>query len=1057
MRFFSLFLSILLLGSVLNAGTNPVKRYLVGPNSEVIPLSADEIASATVKKRTERTTSSSVCPDKFTFGYPPDIYTVNSNFGAYHRDVLGEWFVAPASGTIDTLFWFNRAAIGAYDSTIYLRVHSSNIGPTYGPGVRPGPFNPPCQNWGYWVNSNDCDQGVAAFIEEATVTGHPWVSTINGSPVPSGPPFGAELWGFGGFPKQVHPNTQENVPLADLAVLNVTQGQKFFISMRVADGGGPLCGHLTQGTQEARTEWNASGFTVGTNDPDYPSRNWKFYEHDKGPSNCAGFPIDSIQRGWVARGGFGADSLTVASYNFWYVMSVTSNVPPIISDVDQVHTTFATTPWTVQATIIDCDPSNPGNAGVATAVLRWNKNGVSQPDIPMSLVGTDTYEGTLPGNPVNTNITYKVVATDAQALVGQSAAISYSVVELGNEWYAVDTNAVCAPHDLSDGGGTLINPTAFFNPTNTGSGTAPKDDGTAGPFDMGGNFTVFGDTFRYAWVGVNGAIGLTKTALDTNDVNANGFATSAWTFPYSVVRHGRADTVNLTGMPRMFIAPFWADHIVAQDSPLATFGHIRYGNDGDPNLFIAEWDSVGTFDTNGSTADITTFRVILNKADGTIQFQYKSCGLNGLDSAATVGMQYDTSSAAHPGAFVFLNNQTYPYETKPRDNYCVKFKPTVGASVADGWNMVSVSGTPADANYAKTHLFPEATSAAFSYGAGYVTQTTLANGPGYWMKFTGGSRVGSIPATWLPSLVLSVQDKWNMIGSVSGYALTSAIVPGGGTAVVSPYYAYHGGYQTTTALTPGEAFWVKVNGAGTLSLTAAAMAPKAQPTAAEIGLGDMNTVTVRDAAGQTQTLYFGDASRLKTDASYYEMPPAPPVGGFDVRFTSNQMVEAYTSTSDKAAEYPIAIKSAVYPVTISWTLNGAEGRSFEVAAGAKNTPMVGTGSKVISDASVKTVVIRMTANDVPKTFALSQNYPNPFNPSTHFRVDVAKTSQVEVSVYDVLGRKIVTLLNGEKASGSYTMEWNGLDAQGITVPTGMYLIRMNAGEFSATQKVMLMK
>ena len=79
------------------------------------------------------------------------------------------------------------------------------------------------------------DQGVAAFKEEATVPGAPWVSTINGSPVPSGPPFGSELWGFGGFPKPIHPNTTEFVVLSDLATLTVAQGDKFFISMRVAD------------------------------------------------------------------------------------------------------------------------------------------------------------------------------------------------------------------------------------------------------------------------------------------------------------------------------------------------------------------------------------------------------------------------------------------------------------------------------------------------------------------------------------------------------------------------------------------------------------------------------------------------------------------------------------------------------------------------------------------------------------------------------------------------------------------------------------------------------
>ncbi len=1061
MRIFSLFLSILIIGSVLHAGTNPTKRYLVGPNSEVIPLSPDEVASMVIKKHTDRSTSAATCPDKFTFGYPPSIFGANNNFGAYHRDVLGEWFVAPASGTIDTIFWHNFALIGAYDSTIYIRVHQSNLGPNYGPGVRPGPFNPPCQNWGYWVNSNDCDNGAAAFIEESTVPGHPWVSTINGSPVPSGPPFGAELWGFGGFPKPIHPSSDAFIVLSDLSVLSVVQGDKFFISMRVADAGGVFCGHKVQTTEEARTEWSAAGYTVGTNDPDYPSRNWKFYEHEKGPSNCAGFLIDSIKKGWVARGGFGGDSLTVASYNFWYVMSVTSNVPPIVTDVDQVHNTLLTTPWTIQATIEDCDPPNPGSAGVASAVIRWNKNGVTQTDIPMTNLGGLTWEGTLPGEPAGTSITYKIAALDNFGLLGQSSTTAYKVVELGNRWYSVDTATACTPQDIKTSGASI--PFAsFFVPHNTNSGTQPGDDGSAGPFDMGGNYIVYGDTFRYAWVGVNGAIGLTKTANDTDDVNANGFATTAYDFPYNVVRHGRADTVNTGGMPRMFLAPMWADFILHDTAGAgSTFGKILVGNNGDPNKFIVQWDSIGTFITAGSTGSLpATFRVVLNKADGTIQYQYKDVGLHGLDSAAIVGSQYDTSSIGHPNPWLYLNKLTYPYATKPRNNWCVTMKPTVGASVADGWNMVSVSGTPSDANYAKTHLFPEATSPAYSYGAGYTAQATLANGPGYWMKFTGGARVGSITANWLANVLVSVQDKWNMIGSVSGFVPTGTITPGGGTtAINSPYYGYLGGYSVATALEPGKAYWVKVTGAGTLSLTASAMAPKAAPTAAEIGLGDMNSVTVRDANGLSQTLYFGDEKSLKTDASYYEMPPAPPAGGFDARFsTSGRMVETYPSQTDKAVNFPISIQSAAYPVTISWTLNGAaEGRRFVVVTGAKSTSMTGSGSKVISDASVKSVVIRLVAGTTPKEFALSQNYPNPFNPTTRFRVDVAKTSQVEVSVYDILGRKIVSILNGEKSEGSYTMEWNGKDAQGMTMPTGMYFIRMTAGDFTDSKKVMLMK
>jgi hypothetical protein len=1008
------------------------ERYVVTPGGDYYLIPKGQSALKVARDHGLMGADAVTCSDKATFGFSPDKFPPNGGHIGFHKDVIGSWFIVPANGTIDSVFW-NALEMCAEDSTLFLRIHNSNVYPGVGPGYNGYPLPSSSTCWGFYDNTNDLDNGVAAFPEEATGGWHTTVDTSSPHG-PSFPPTGIEVWGFGGFPVVTHANTVNVVDLADLGRPNVTVGQKIMINFRINGQHGEPC---MGGAANNLT----TGFRTYAEPNPLATQNWKFYEH------VVTFQSGYACKGWVARGDF--------QISIWYTMTVSSNIPPRFLSYDQLPTTFSQSSRTISSEIEDCNPANPGNAGVASGKIRYTINGVPQSDIPLVNVGFQTWEADLPGTPAGTTVRYKLIATDLDGMTDSTAATTYNVVELGNEWYAVDTNAVCAPHDLSDGGGTVIDPSAFFNPTNTGSGTAPKDDGTAGPFDMGGNFTVFGDTFRYAWVGVNGAMTLSKSAADTNDANANGFATSGWNFPYSPVRHGRADTVNLNGMPRMFIAPFFADHIVEQDSPAATFGHIRYGNDGDPNLFVAEWDSVGTFDTNGSTPDITTFRVVLNKADGTIQFQYKSCGQNGLDSAALVGLQYDTSSAAHPKPYVFINNQTYPYETKPRDNTCVKFKPTVGASVADGWNMVSVSGTPADANYTKTHLFPEATSAAFSYGAGYVTQTTLANGPGYWMKFNGGSRVGSIPSTWLANLAIPVQDKWNMIGSVSGYALTSAIVPGTGTVVVSPYYAYHGGYSTTTALTPGEAFWVKVSGAGTLNLTAAAMAPKAQPTAADMGLGDMNTVTVRDAAGQTQTLYFGDASRLTTDASYYEMPPAPPVGGFDVRFTSNQMVETYAA--DKGAEFPIAIRSAVYPVTVSWTLSGAENRSFEVAAGAKRTPMAGAGSKVISDASVKTVVIRMTAQDLPKEFGLSQNYPNPFNPSTYFRVDVAKPSHVEVTVFDILGRKIITLLDAEKSEGAYTMEWNGRDAQGLTVPTGMYFIRMTAGEFTTSRKVSLMK
>ena len=120
--------------------------------------------------------------------------------------------------------------------------------------------------------------------------------------------------------------------------------------------------------------------------------------------------------------------------------------------------------------------------------------------------------------------------------------------------------------------------------------------------------------------------------------------------------------------------------------------------------------------------------------------------------------------------------------------------------------------------------------------------------------------------------------------------------------------------------------------------------------------------------------------------------------------------------------------------------------------------MSGNGSMRIENAAVKNVVVRIVEGSAqPKEFALSQNYPNPFNPTTRLTVEMPKTAILDVSVFDVLGRKINTLLQGEQSAGYHTVEWNGTDAQGLAVPTGMYFVRMTSEEFNTVRKIMLLK
>lgn len=85
-------------------------------------------------------------------------------------------------------------------------------------------------------------------------------------------------------------------------------------------------------------------------------------------------------------------------------------------------------------------------------------------------------------------------------------------------------------------------------------------------------------------------------------------------------------------------------------------------------------------------------------------------------------------------------------------------------------------------------------------------------------------------------------------------------------------------------------------------------------------------------------------------------------------------------------------------------------------------------------------------------YALQQNYPNPFNPVTNITFDIADKGSVSLKVFDVMGHEVANLVSGELAQGRHTVAW---DARNL--PAGMYLCRLEAGSFTATRKMMLIK
>jgi aminopeptidase N len=89
---------------------------------------------------------------------------------------------------------------------------------------------------------------------------------------------------------------------------------------------------------------------------------------------------------------------------------------------------------------------------------------------------------------------------------------------------------------------------------------------------------------------------------------------------------------------------------------------------------------------------------------------------------------------------------------------------------------------------------------------------------------------------------------------------------------------------------------------------------------------------------------------------------------------------------------------------------------------------------------------------IPQETFLQQNYPNPFNPMTTIRYELSKTTWVTLTVYDMLGRKVITLVDKEQPVGYYSPQW-----EAINVPSGIYFYQLRAGTFSETKKMAIIK
>ena len=106
------------------------------------------------------------------------------------------------------------------------------------------------------------------------------------------------------------------------------------------------------------------------------------------------------------------------------------------------------------------------------------------------------------------------------------------------------------------------------------------------------------------------------------------------------------------------------------------------------------------------------------------------------------------------------------------------------------------------------------------------------------------------------------------------------------------------------------------------------------------------------------------------------------------------------------------------------------------------------------------IVVNIDHNDsdiIPNKISLEQNFPNPFNPATAFQYNLAESGIIELTITDIIGRKVTTLISGYQRSGNHNVLWTGKDSNGNQVPSGIYFYNLKSGSNIITKKMTLSK
>ena len=189
----------------------------------------------------------------------------------------------------------------------------------------------------------------------------------------------------------------------------------------------------------------------------------------------------------------------------------------------------------------------------------------------------------------------------------------------------------------------------------------------------------------------------------------------------------------------------------------------------------------------------------------------------------------------------------------------------------------------------------------------------------------------------------------------------------------------------------------------------------------------------------------------------HPVPPAVPKGTI-YSFTSNDQGATFIQDPDYRLRFDDYDEFEVISLNDPKVILLPDGRYRMYVASMIRTGQGNDDIKwsIVSATTSPSVVVE-TKPKMPSIFYLFQNHPNPFNPVTSLRYDLPEDGIVNITIYDMLGRIVKTLVNGSQTAGYKSIKWNATNDRNEPVSAGIYLYTIQAGEFRQTKKMVLLK